>query len=385
MSGVLFLASQYLWHHKARSLLIIACLTMTAVLPIAMSIVGREFQRSLSHRANSTPLIIGAKGSRYDLALHALYFRHLPNAEISMDDVEDIADGGLAKPIPLHVRFKAQNESLVGTTKDYFEWRQLKPAIGNFPIRFGDCVLGAAAAKRLGLGVDDRLISQPENLFDIAGPAPLNMRVTGILAESQTIDDEVVFVDLETAWIIQGIGHGHQATAPKQDGDEHIIDGQRVAGYTEITDENLESFHFHGDKSKFPITALIALPKDEKSQILLEGQFLDPKQPLQIQIPSETISELLQLLLQVKRLVNATAFVLAAVTTALIVQIVLLTLQLRRQELETLILLGSSRCMIAKLQIAELGIVVFFAILATTAVAVAIDQLANSLILLTLR
>ena len=69
----------------------------------------------------------------------------------------------------------------------------------------GDCVLGAGAAKALGLEHGDSLLSSPETLFDLAGVYSLKMRVAGILAPTHSADDLAVFVDLKTAWIIQGL------------------------------------------------------------------------------------------------------------------------------------------------------------------------------------
>lgn len=34
--------------------------------------------------------------------------------------------------------------------------------------------------------------------------------MVGVFKKSHTSDDLAVFVDLKTAWVIQGLGHGHQ-------------------------------------------------------------------------------------------------------------------------------------------------------------------------------
>ena len=62
----------------------------------------------------------------------------------------------------------------------------------------------------MGLGVGDYVISSPESVFDLAGVYPLKMPVVGVLAPSFSPDDEAVFVDIKTTWVIQGLGHGHQ-------------------------------------------------------------------------------------------------------------------------------------------------------------------------------
>ena len=36
------------------------------------------------------------------------------------------------------------------------------------------------------------------------------MQVVGVLEPSYTADDGAIFVDLKTAWVIQGLVHGHQ-------------------------------------------------------------------------------------------------------------------------------------------------------------------------------
>ena len=80
----------------------------------------------------------------------------------------------------------------------------------------------AEVARELELRPGDSIISSPENAFDLAGVYPLKMKVTGILEKSHTSDDLAVFVDLKTAWVIQGLGHGHERAARDPDGDRAV-------------------------------------------------------------------------------------------------------------------------------------------------------------------
>ena len=73
----------------------------------------------------------------------------------------------------MHVRFRARGYAIVGTTLDYFEFRGLQVADGRQLAVLGDCVLGATAAARLGLGAGDSLVSSPQTLFDLGGASPL--------------------------------------------------------------------------------------------------------------------------------------------------------------------------------------------------------------------
>ena len=43
------------------------------------------------------------------------------------------------------------------------------------------------------------------------------LNITGVLQRSHTPDDHAVFVDLKTAWVIEGLGHGHEDLAITRD------------------------------------------------------------------------------------------------------------------------------------------------------------------------
>ena len=117
---------------------------------------------------------------------------------------------GLAMPVPVYARFQARGFPIIGTTLDYFDFRALEIAAGRALALLGECVLGATVAERLDLEPGDGLVSSPETLFDLAGIYPLKMKVVGTLKRSHSADDLAVFVDLKTAWVIEGLGHGHQ-------------------------------------------------------------------------------------------------------------------------------------------------------------------------------
>ena len=195
-------------------------------------------------RAVSTPLVIGAKGSALDLVMNTLYFGDERPEAISMEAVNRIWDSELALPIPMYTRFKARGYPIVGTTLDYFEFRRLKIASGRTLAVLGECVLGARAAEDLKLKPGDSLVSSPESLFDLAGVYPLKMKVVGVLEKAHTSDDLAVFVDLKTAWVIQGLGHGHQDVTQLKDptlvlkrSGSNVAATAKLYHYTEISEK----------------------------------------------------------------------------------------------------------------------------------------------------
>jgi putative ABC transport system permease protein len=250
-----YVAWRYLSFNWARSLTLVACVTLIAVLPLALELLLGESEHQLLSRAETTPLVVGAKGSSLDLVMNSLYFGDTVPETISMAAVDRVADSDRALPIPLYVRFKARGFPIVGTNLDYFEFRGLKIAQGRTLAVLGECVLGARVAEALGLKPGDSLFSSPETLFDLAGIYPLKMRVAGVLSPTHSADDLAVFVDLKTTWLIQGLVHGHEDVTKVTDptlvigrSDGNVTATPKLVQYNEVTPENIGSFHFHASR-----------------------------------------------------------------------------------------------------------------------------------------
>jgi len=164
--------SLYIAYNRIKTLVLVACVTLIAFLPLSLNLLLDESERQLMSRAANTPLVIGAKGSSLDLVMNTLYFDDDVPELIAMDASERVETAALALPIPMYVRFEARGNPIVGTTLDYFDFRGLKITKGRQMAVLGECVLGAKAAERLGLGPGDSLVSSPESLFDLAGVYP---------------------------------------------------------------------------------------------------------------------------------------------------------------------------------------------------------------------
>ncbi|MBW1901665.1 MAG: hypothetical protein JRJ20_08515, partial [Deltaproteobacteria bacterium] len=184
MIDSLYLAWQYIRFNRIKTIILVTSITLIAVLPLSLEILFSESERQLLARAESTPLLVGAKGSALDLAMNSLYFDDEVPELMTMAAADRIYDTELALPIPLYVRFQTRGHPIVGTTFDYFDFRGLTIEKGQSLTLLGDCVLGAKVAVELGLEPRESLVSSPENLFDLAGVYPLKMRVVGVLAPS---------------------------------------------------------------------------------------------------------------------------------------------------------------------------------------------------------
>ena len=356
MSGSLYLAWRYVVHHRYKSAVLVASITIILFLPGGLRTLVHQSEAQLAARAQATPLLIGKKGSPVELVLNSLYFSADVPETASYDEVQRVASSEFAQPIPLYVRFRSQDSPIVGTTLDYFALRSLRLADGRQLTRLGDCVLGANVASRRGLEPGDHVFSSPETVFDLAGVYPLKMRITGILAPSDSADDDAIFVDVRTTWVIEGLAHGHDEIQPSETllrEEGNTVANASVMQFNEITDENVDAFHFHGDPGGFPITAVIAVPPDDKSGTLLMGRYEDPDERHQILRPAVVMDELLATVLTVQAFVVAALSVVGIATLATAVLVFLLSLRLRRREIETMVKIGGSRSAVTAVMVSE--------------------------------
>ena len=387
MIDSLYIAWKYISFNKIKTITLVGCITLISFLPMALQLLLDESERQLMSRAVSTPLVVGSKGSALDLVMNTIYFGDEVPELITIAASDRVMDTDLALAIPVYARFRARGNPIVGTTLDYFAFRGLKIAEGRQMAVLGDCVVGAKVAKGLHLKPEDSLVSSPETLFDLAGIYPLKMKVVGVLEKSHTSDDLAVFVDLKTAWVIQGLGHGHEDVTRITDPtlilkrtEDNVAATAKLFHYTEISEKNLDSFHFHGNLTDYPITAVIAVPYDIKSGTILRGRYLSGEETHQIVMPEEVIDGLLQNIFRIKNVLDAVISVVGLATVLALVLVFALSLRLRQQEVQTIFKLGCNRMTIARLLGAEIFIIVAISGVLCGVMVLLVNQYANDLV-----
>ena len=391
-SAALQLATRYVVRHRVQSLLLSLALGAALALPVAVRVFAKTAEREMRQRAAATPQVLGARGSALDLMLNALYFRRQPIEPIQVAQIVEVRDTGLADVIPLYVRFHAQEAPIVGTELEYFSFRNLTPAQGHLFTRLGDCVVGAHVATGRGLKSGDSLFSSPEQVFNLAGTYPLKMRITGVLAESFSPDDDAVFVDVKTAWLIEGRAHGHDdlaqpaATAEVLKREEgNVVGNAAVRMFNEVTDANVGGFHFHGDIADYPLTAAIVIPHETKSEAILTGRFQDPKSPTQLIRPGDELNTVLSTLFRIEGAVVAGLALLACAAAAISFIVFTLSFKMRAREFTTLGDIGVSPRTLVTIKAFEVALIGLAGIAVATAAVLLVIQFGPALVLRALR
>jgi putative ABC transport system permease protein len=346
----LYIAYRYLMYHKIRTVILVLAIAIIIFVPLLLDRVVQESQSQLNARAESTPLILGQKGSSLDLAINSLYFIARRPGDINMADIQAVDDTDMAYTIPLYTRYSAGKKRIVGTTLDYVDFRRIHLAQGRMFTILGEAVIGSKVADELNLTLGDTLISSPENLFDLAGQYPLQMNIVGILAPTGTSDDEVIITDIATTWVMTGLCHGHEDVTKTSDESvilkrkkDAVVANAKLKTYTVIDQSNLDSFHFHGDQLTFPATSAIVVPNDEKSKTILLGRYQEHPDNIQLIQPKNVVQELILSILRIKRTLDAIIATVSASTIITIALVFLLSIRLREKEIRTIFRLGCSR------------------------------------------
>lgn len=365
MKQSLYLAFKYISFHKVRSIVLIFSIGIIIYLPTGLKRLITESEIQMISRAEATPLIVGSRGSSTDLVINSLYFQQEKTEHISMHVVDEVNATGFGYAIPILSMFSARNYPIVGTDPDYFSFRNLELQEGRWMSFVGECVIGSVVAERLDIDVGDSLVSSPENFFDLAGVYPLKMPIVGVLNTSDTPDDQAIFVDTKTNWVIMGLGHGHEDLAKVSDptivlerDSNKVVAGAKLFMYNTISGANMDSFHFHGDMKEYPLSSLIFVPKDQKSETIFRGRFTSGEFKEQVIVPKEVVNNLLQSIFRIKQIFN-TVFILVGFATLLILGLIMtLSIRLRKNEIYTMFTIGSSKGKVVEIITFELVILV---------------------------
>ena len=347
------LAFAYLRYNWIRSLVLVLVAALILAVPIVSQVLLNGSRTALTDRAEATPLILGSRGSQLDLVMNALYFSKDRAEPITMAQTDTIWDSGLGLPISMNTAFETNGARIIGTSLDYFDFRDLEVAEGRGIAVLGEAVLGADVAERLGLGPGDTVVSSPENLFDLDGVYPLELSIVGVYAATGTPDDEAVFVDIKISWVISGIGDGHDSVLSTDADSGDITAAASILEFNRITADNIDSFHFHGDPSTYPVSAIILVPNDERAGTILRGRYLDPENPVQMIVPKTVVGDLVDRIFRIKTLLDAVTLIIGTAAFAAIGLAIFLSYRLRAREMQTAFKLGAKRGMIVRLLAAE--------------------------------
>jgi putative ABC transport system permease protein len=335
------LAFKRILKNKVSSFVTLFSIALTVVIFLILNTSLDDYGKRLTARTDAPLLVAGSRGSGVDLIMKSLYFRK--SESVSVKYIYNQAVNENATSAPLFIQYTAKQFPICSTSLNYFELRDLSFSAGGAFTKLGDCVLGADVANKLQLRVGDKVITDPDNVFNPAGSLPLEMKIKGILARASSPDDGVIFTSLKTGWTIHGLGHAHPEETDKPD---------LSVQYIELNEDTLNTFHFHGDQDEYPLTAILLKPNSPQDEAFLLGQSaVSPE--LAILNPKEGLQSFLKMLFQLDSLFLIILVLILAAISILLTLVFILNLRLRRNEKEIFDRLGMERMFFARLVSAE--------------------------------
>lgn len=378
MKWVIGLAIRYALRNPVQTTLLAVSLGVTAAIPMASRLIIDRFDQRMTAQASAVPLLVGARGSRFDLVLASVFFREPSERQISVETWNDIAAVPGLEPVQMNAEHTASGRRLVCIGHGAYRRLGLSPAAGSLPLLLGDVTLGASVARELGFTVGDTITTDRNELFDLSVPPPVVLPIVGVLEPTGTSIDDVVFASIDTAWVVGGQTHSH-AEGEELSSEDIIAAGDNAIAVrptlqteTTINPSNIATFHGHNDPSLRPLTAVLVFADDPKP-ITIAAARIDSDPALQAVRPVVVVEELLGVVLRVQRVFDAITALLAVASLLLVMLTSALAARLRSDEFAVLESVGAPRGTASGLLFAQIAVVaVAAAVIALVLVVVAL-------------
>ena len=192
---------------KAQLLLVLLSIVISAGVGILAYNVSGQVSDGISSNAGYYSAIIGPSGSQTQLAMNTMYFTDEPLGTIPYSVSTELQkDMRVASVIPFAMADSYNGYSLVGTTPAYLAGKDIAQgamfdADGKFQV-----VLGANVAKLCGLSVGDEIYTS----HAVGEEHKTPFTVSGILRETHSSFDNVVFTQLRSIWLVHSDEEGHE-------------------------------------------------------------------------------------------------------------------------------------------------------------------------------
>ena len=142
----------------------------------------------------------------------------------------------------------------------------------------------------------------------------------------------------------------------------------------------ISTLNSHKEKQNLPISSVLIFSSNFKDRTILKGKY-NQHLSLQPLIPSETANEILNVIFKIENLLNASFILSGLAATLFLITLILLSLQLRKNEFKTLHLIGCDRLTVFFLYIGELIILITMSFILAFVSAVTLKKVLVSLII----
>ncbi len=198
---------------KVQIILIVLSIVISAGIGVLSFNVANQVDDGITENAGYYSVIVGPAGSKTQLAMNTMYFTEEPLGTIPYSVVSMLSqDSRVTSVIPFAMADNYNGYGVVGTRAAFLDKKELAEGRMIDDNTTLEVVVGAGVAKYNKLGVGDVIYtSHSANTTDTHAQG---LTVVGILEESYSSFDNVVFTQIRTLWEV----HDHEE---HEEGEEH--------------------------------------------------------------------------------------------------------------------------------------------------------------------
>ena len=211
---------------KVQVILVVLSIVISAGVGVLAFNTAEQVSDGITGTAAYYSAIVGPAGSKTQLAMNTMYFTDSPLGTIPYSVVSDLQkDSRVTEVVPFAMADSYNGHSVVGSTSAFLSEKTVAEGRMFDDSATFEVVLGAAVARVNGVKVGDE-IHTSHSVGDEHHEA---LTVVGILDESHTVYDNVVFTQLRTIWEV----HEHEEDeethdAAEGEGEEHVHAGEET-------------------------------------------------------------------------------------------------------------------------------------------------------------
>lgn len=212
---------------KVQVILVLLSIVISAGVGVLAFNTAEQVSDGITGTAGYYSAIIGPSGSKTQLAMNTMYFTDSPLGTIPYTVVEELQrDSRVNSVIPFAMADSYNGHSVVGTSAAFLDSREVAEGRMFDDSATLEVVLGASVAKLQGVAVGDEIHTS----HSVGDEHHQALTVVGILEESHTVYDNVVFTQLRTIWAVhdhedEDHDEDHEAEAEGEEEHEHAEAG----------------------------------------------------------------------------------------------------------------------------------------------------------------
>ena len=202
---------------KVQIILIVLSIVISAGIGVLAFNVATQVDEGITSGAQYYSAIVGPAGSNTQLAMNTMYFTDSPVGTIPYSVVSSLQqDQRVNSVIPFAMADNYNGYNVVGTTPDYLENKSVAKGEMFTAAETMQAVVGSNIAKYCDLEVGDLIYTS--HSASGTDKHTQGISVVGILEESHSSFDNVVFTQIKTLWDMHDHGEEH---GEHEEGEEH--------------------------------------------------------------------------------------------------------------------------------------------------------------------